>query len=153
MGSVFGSFVRQWLKAPTPHEAMPVNPARSAASELLTAPASAQARPNDQVRAWKAAWVSGAESRWAAQPLLTNPHTAGSSRAAAWRAGWHWAERQPDRREPSAVRFAHQYRRSTDQSFPRVRRTQAAAVGLSALTIAGWLWHIRRQRNRRERQS
>lgn len=107
-------------------------------------------QPNDaQVREWKGSWVKGAESRWSGTSLLANPHKAGSSRAAAWRAGWHWADRQPDRRQPDVVRFAHAHRRRTDRSSHLVRRAQAGAVGLSVLTIAGWLWQIRRQRMRR----
>jgi hypothetical protein len=102
--------------------------------------------PDVHVQQWKGAWVSGAEGRWAGASVLANPHKAGSTRAAAWRAGWHWADRQPDRRQPNNVRFAHGHRRRTDRSSPLVRRTQAGAVGLSMLTIAGWLWQIRRQR-------
>ena len=101
-----------------------------------------------RVREWKRTWVSGAESRWAGRSLLANPHKPGSSRATAWRAGWHWADGQPDRRRPGQVRFAHPHRRSTDASSRLVRRAQAGAVGVSMLTIAGWLWHIRRQRPR-----
>jgi hypothetical protein len=101
-----------------------------------------------RVREWKRTWVSGAEGRWAGTSLLVNPHKPGSSRATAWRAGWHWADGQPDRRRPGQVRFAHPYRRSTDSSARRVRRAQAGAVGVSMLTIAGWVWHMRRQRTR-----
>ena len=64
---------------------------------LHRAPAE-HAQPDDaQVRLWKRTWVSGAESQWAGISLLANPHKDDSSRAAAWRAGWHWAESQPDR--------------------------------------------------------
>jgi hypothetical protein len=31
-----------------------------------------------------------------------------------------------------------------------VRSAQAGAVGLSVLTIAGWLWQIRRQKTRKD---
>lgn len=107
-------------------------------------------RPDDaQVREWKGSWVSGAEGRWAGTSLLANPYKPGSSRAAAWRAGWHWADLQPDRRQPRPVRFAHPLRRRTDSSSRLVRSAQAGAVGLSVLTIAGWLWQMRRQRARR----
>jgi hypothetical protein len=80
--------------------------------------------------------------------LLLNPHEPGSSRAAAWRAGWHWAEDQPDRRHPDLVRFAHPHRRRADRSSRLVRSAQAGAVGLSMLTIAAWLWQIRRHKPR-----
>jgi len=111
----------------------------------------AQAQPSDaQVREWKGSWVRGADSRWSGASLLTNPYKAGSSGAAAWRAGWHWADRQPDRRHSTPVRFAHAHRRRADGSSHLVRRAQAGAVGLSVLTIAGWLWQIRRQRTRRQ---
>jgi hypothetical protein len=108
-------------------------------------------RPDDaQVREWKGTWVRGAESRWAGTSVLANPHKPGSPRAAAWRAGWHWADRQPDRRQPRLVRFAHPQRRRTDQSSRLVRSAQAGAVGVSMLTIAGWLWQMRRKRARRD---
>src|SRR4051794_32318475 len=106
-------------------------------------------RPDDaQVREWKAHWVKGAESKWAGTALIANPHKPGSSRAAAWRAGWHWAELQPDRRQTNVVLLAHDYRRRTDTSARLVRSAQAGAVGLSMLTIAGWLWRTRRHRSR-----
>jgi hypothetical protein len=119
------------------------------ASTTPVVPSTRSARseaPDVHVQQWKGAWVTGAESRWAGASVLANPHNPGSTRAAAWRAGWHWADRQPDRRHPDNVRFAHGHRRRTDRSSPLVRRTQAGAVGLSMLTIAGWLWQIRRQR-------
>jgi hypothetical protein len=129
----------------------------SAPDQVAAAPAVARSasrdakRPDDaQVREWKAHWVKGAESRWAGSALVTNPHKPGSSRAAAWRAGWHWAELQPDRRQTNVVLLAHEYRRKTDTSARLVRSAQAGAVGLSMLTIAGWLWRTRRQRSRRE---
>ena len=128
-------------------------------AELTEAPSTASARPavhtagtsrseppDVHVQQWKGAWVSGAESRWTGASALANPHQVGTTRAAAWRAGWHWADRQPDRRQPDNVRFAHAHRRRTDRTSPLVRRAQAGAVGLSMLTIAGWLWQIRRQR-------
>ena len=119
---------------------------------LHRAPAE-HAQPDDaQVRLWKRTWVSGAESQWAGISLLANPYKDDSSRAAAWRAGWHWAESQPDRRQPDQVRFAHSHRRSNDRSSRLVRRAQAGAVGLSMLTVAGWLWQIRRQRTRAGRE-
>src|SRR4051812_13960403 len=133
-------------------------PVRSEAMATTAPPrpkvAAERARPDDaQVREWKGTWVTGAESRWAGKSLLENPHPSSSPRAAAWRAGWHWAERQPDRRQSTLVRFAHQHRRRTDRSSVLVRRAQAGAVGLSVLTVAGWLWQIRRQRTRARRDT
>lgn len=98
-----------------------------------------------QVRAWKRAWVSGAEARWAGTASTSNPNEAGSAPAAAWTAGWHWAEQQPDRREPSRVRFAHPGRRSSDNASPLRRSARAGAVGLSMLAVAAWLWQMRRR--------
>jgi hypothetical protein len=100
-----------------------------------------------QVQAWKEAWVAGAQARWSGAPFVKNPHQPRSSAAAAWGAGWRWAEQQPDRRRPEVVRFAHPYRRSTDTPSRVIRSARAGAVGLSVLTLAGWLWQIRRNRN------
>jgi hypothetical protein len=119
----------------------------ASAAPVVRTPGTSRPEPPDvHVQQWKGAWVSGAESRWAGASVLANPHKGGTTRAAAWRAGWHWADRQPDRRQPDNVRFAHAHRRRTDRASPLVRRAQAGAVGLSMLTIAGWLWQIRRQR-------
>ncbi|MEN3337781.1 MAG: hypothetical protein V7647_1457 [Acidobacteriota bacterium] len=161
----FRSLARQLLKirllAPAATGATPVAGTESsepAASTISAPPAVAVAptnriQPDDEhVQQWKGSWVRGAESRWAGTSVLANPHKSGSSRAAAWRAGWHWADRQPDRRQAGNVRFAHAHRRRTDRSSPLVRRAQAGAVGLSMLTIAGWLWQIRRQRRARRAQ-
>ena len=130
-------------------EKVELSDSESSGTATTVVPATGTGRPEPpdvHVQQWKGAWVSGAESRWGGASVLANPHNAGSTRAAAWRAGWHWADRQPDRRQPDNVRFAHGHRRRTDRSSHLVRRTQAGAVGLSMLTIAGWLWRIRRQR-------
>lgn len=97
------------------------------------------------VREWKQAWNKGAQARWSGKPF-TNPHPAGSPRAAAWTAGWQWAERQPDRRQPTVVRFAHPLRRNTDTTARLARTAQAGAVGLSVVTLVGWMWQMRRRR-------
>lgn len=164
MFAAFGSLVRRLMKStvePASNaEAAPVSLQGSTGTEPAASAGPAQpgtttevVHPSDaQVREWKGSWVGGAESRWSGTSLLANPHKAGSSRAAAWRAGWHWADRQPDRRESTSVRFAHAHRRRTDRSSLLVRRTQAGAVGLSVLTIAGWLWQIRRQKARGRRE-
>jgi hypothetical protein len=163
--SLLASSVRRFFKirpgTTAISEQAPVRPEESATDETAARVGPAlhsqpedRSRPDDaQVREWKAAWVEGADGRWAGALLLANPHKPGSPRAAAWRAGWHWAERQPDRREPSAVRFAHPHRRRADHSSRLVRSAQAGAVGLSMVSIAVWLWQIRRQRTRKEQKS
>ena len=98
------------------------------------------------VMRWKREWASGAEARWAGKPPGDNPHDAGSPFAMAWRAGWRWADQQPNRREPSVVRFAVPQRRASDRVSPLRRSAQAGAVGLSALALASWLWQMRRRK-------
>jgi hypothetical protein len=105
--------------------------------------------PQVQLRQWKESWITGAQAKWAGTSAVRNPHQAGSRRAAAWEAGWRWAEQHPDRRHNSVARFAHPHRRSTDNSGHLVRRATAGAAGLSALTLAGWLWQMRRRGNGR----
>jgi hypothetical protein len=105
------------------------------------------ARSEDRhVREWQDAWTKGARARWSGGEPAGNPHQAGSRRAAAWVAGWQWAEQQPDRRQSQTVRFAHPYRRRDDTNSILLRSAQAGAVGLSALTALGWLWQSRRRR-------
>jgi hypothetical protein len=98
-----------------------------------------------QVRAWKDAWVTGADARWRDTAFIRNPHPIGSSAAAAWSAGWRWAELQPDRRQQSHARLAHPYRRRTDTTSRLVRGAQAGAVGVSIVTLVAWMWQRRRQ--------
>src|SRR5215210_7964692 len=110
---VVGSSVRRFLniRADTPANS-PLGTAGSPAGEDVTSVQPAErslprdpARLDDaQVREWKGTWVKGAEGRWAGTSLLANPYRQGSLRAAAWRAGWHWADRQPDRRQAHPVR-------------------------------------------------
>lgn len=97
------------------------------------------------VREWKQAWTQGAHARWSGD-APTNPHQSGSAREAAWSAGWHWAERQRDRRHPEVVRFAHPLRRNTDTTGRLIRTAQAGAVGLSVVTLIGWVWQMRRRK-------
>jgi hypothetical protein len=154
MYGAFLSSVQRLLKiqidpAPQESERSATGEPAAAAGSVPSRVTAERAQPDDaHVREWKRTWVSGAESRWGGKPLPANPHKPGSSRAAAWRAGWHWADSQPDRRQPRAVRLAHQYRRRTDSPSRLVRSAQAGALGLSVLTIAGWLWQTRRQRGR-----
>ena len=108
-------------------------------------PSSADRRIHD----WQENWRRGAEARWSGQFSAVNPHPAGSDRAAAWMAGWDWAERRPNRRETTQSRLAHPHRRSTD-TLPQlvVRHARAGAIGISAVTLLGSLWAIRRRRSR-----
>jgi hypothetical protein len=99
-----------------------------------------------RVQVWKDAWAAGARARWTGVAFDRNPHELKAPSAAAWSAGWRWAEHQPDRRRAEVVRFAHPYRRSTDTPTRVIRSARAGAVGLSVLTLAGWLWQIRRKR-------
>lgn len=111
---------------------------------------SRQRGPDDdeRVRTWKRAWITGAEARWSGASPTRNPHRAGSAPAAAWRAGWHWADQQPDRRDPSHVRFAHPRRRATDHASVFAWSMRAGVVGLSVLAFVGCLWQSRRRDNR-----
>jgi hypothetical protein len=95
------------------------------------------------VKDWKSAWTAGAEARWTGT-RSANPHEPGSARAQAWAAGWRWAERQPDRRRSTVLRFAHPRRRSTDRGLGLVRSAQAGAIGLSILAVIGWILRKRR---------
>jgi hypothetical protein len=102
------------------------------------------ARQDARVDEWKDAWRAGAQARWSGAPVHHNPHDERSPRRSAWAAGWQWASRQPDRRAGREVRFAHPSRRISDSSAVMMRR---GAVGLSVLTMLGWLWRARgRQR-------
>jgi hypothetical protein len=105
--------------------------------------------PDDRVvRQWKECWAEGAHARWSDPLRPKNPYASGTRRAAAWDAGWNWAERQPDRRR-GQTSLAHPRRRRTD-TIPRlVRGARAGALGLSVLTVFGGLWRIRRGRHRR----
>ena len=47
---------------------------------------------------------------------------------------------------PSVVRFAHPLRRNTDTTARLARTAQAGAVGLSVVTLVGWMWQMRRRR-------
>jgi hypothetical protein len=105
-------------------------------------------RADQRLHDWQENWRRGAEARWSSQSTV-NPHPAGSDRAAAWIAGWDWAERRPNRRETTQSRLAHPHRRSTD-TLPQlvVRHARAGAIGISAVTLLGGLWAIRRRRSR-----
>lgn len=96
--------------------------------------------PDRVVRQWKDSWAHGARARWSGAESRS-PHAPGSRRAAAWEAGWRWADRQPDRRR-GQTSLAHPHRRRTD-TIPRlVRGARAGALGLSMLTLVGGLWRI-----------
>lgn len=104
--------------------------------------------PDKQIRSWKARWLRGAEAGWAGASPAANPFRAGSSPHSAWTAGWNWARNNPDRRRQIVSGLAHPYRRITDTMPRLIRGATASAVGLSALTIIGGLWAIRRRRGR-----
>jgi hypothetical protein len=108
------------------------------------------ASPNtdQRIREWQRQWRRGADARWSGLAADTNPNPPGSDRSAAWSAGWSWAEHHPDRRLTSQSRLAHPHRRVTD-TFPRLmRHARTGAIGVSALTVFGGLWAIRRHRSR-----
>jgi hypothetical protein len=120
------------------------------------APARSSSTSDDTQRElliWRDAWMKGAHARWRGIPSLENPHPVGARQAAAWDAGWRWAGCQPDRRRSDVVRFAHPHRRNADHREPLMRRSTAAAAGLSALTLAGWLWRMRRTWSRSHRSA
>src|SRR4029453_13810283 len=104
--------------------------------------------PDRQIRDWKTKWRRGAEDGWAGAAPAANPFRSGSSGHSAWAAGWNWAKNHPDRRRQDALVLAHPHRRTSDTIARLVRRATARAVGLSALTLVGALWDIRRRRTR-----
>ena len=104
--------------------------------------------PDKRIRDWKAKWRQGAENGWAGAPSAANPFPSGSPHHAAWAAGWNWAQKHPDRRRQVLSRLAHPHRRTNDTVARLVRGAKASAVGLSALTLMGALWDIRRRRAR-----
>jgi hypothetical protein len=97
-----------------------------------------------QVRKWKAAWSAGAQARWRGAPRHSTLNDSRSPAAAAWDAGWLWADRQPDRRVASRPRLAHPLRRDTDSPARLIGR--AGALGVSTFMLARWLWRARRKR-------
>jgi len=103
---------------------------------------------DDQVRGWRRHWRRGAEARWSGASSGDHRYPAGSSQASAWCAGWRWADHHADRRQPNATRLAHPYRRNSDTLVRLVRRTNARAVGVSALRMIAAVWEIRRRRGR-----
>ena len=124
--------VGRWIRAGSP--AAPADPATG-----------------DPVQLWKSTWRLGADARWSGRPSSANPylHEESSGPAKAWRAGWNWAEQQPDRRQGAPVRLAHPLRRSSDgESAPLAlaRSARTASVGVSAIVVAAWLWQTRRRK-------
>jgi hypothetical protein len=119
-------------------------PARRGASRGWLRLWSTESDDDAYVIRWKRSWTAGAEARWQNTPQIKNPHPAGSKMANAWRAGWGWADQQPDRRTPT-VRFAVPQRRAGDRASTLRRSARAGAVGLSAIAVAGWLWRNRRR--------
>ena len=101
-----------------------------------------------QVRGWRKHWERGADAGWSGASNGVNPYPPDSYRASAWSAGWRWAEHRADRRKPDATRLAHPYRRNSDTLIRLVRRPNARAVGVSAVTIIAAVWEIRHRRAR-----
>jgi hypothetical protein len=108
-----------------------------------------EARQDALVDAWKVAWTDGCHRRWQGASRDEVPYKSGAQRD-AWHAGWQWADRHPDRRDPSRTWPAGDRRRPD----PTVRLTRVAtrgAAGLTILAAARWLWH--RRTDRREQAS
>jgi hypothetical protein len=73
-----------------------------------------QRRDDEYIRAWKRAWTEGCEARWSGKERDDGPHKEGPEHD-AWRAGWLWADTQPDRRDASRLTSrAHARRRASD---------------------------------------
>lgn len=87
------------------------------------------------VAAWKAAWLTGAQAAWDAQPAEANPHAASPERS-AWDAGWRWAEHNPDRRTRGTSRLAHRHRRANDSTPHLTRALQLGAVGVTVFWVS-----------------
>lgn len=74
-----------------------------------------QRRDDKYIRAWKRAWTEGCEARWSGSDREDGPPDASGPEHDAWRAGWLWADTQPDRRDASRLTSrAHARRRSSD---------------------------------------
>ena len=101
-----------------------------------------------RIREWKDSWRQGAEAKWSGTSSEAKPTATVSATAGAWMAGWTWAERHQDRRQPKAFGLAHPHRRSTDTLPELMRHAKAGVVGVSALTLLAGLWEIRRRRGR-----
>jgi hypothetical protein len=99
-----------------------------------------------RIREWRVNWQLGAQAGWADRGPDTNPNRAGSDAFAAWTAGWAWATRHPDRRGRGQSGLAHPYRRSSDTLLRLLRHSGHGAIGLSAITVLGGLWAMRRRR-------
>lgn len=107
-------------------------------------------RPTQEkrIQEWKAKWRQGAENGWAGASPASNPFPAASLHHSAWAAGWNWARKHPDRRREVASGLAHPHRRANDTITRLFRRASLGPVGLSALTVMGAVWTIRRRRTR-----
>lgn len=101
-----------------------------------------------RIREWKAKWRQGAENAWAGAAFAANPFATESPHHSAWAAGWNWARNHPDRRREGASGLAHPHRRATDTITRLIRKASLSPVGLSALTVMGAVWTIRRRRTR-----
>lgn len=88
------------------------------------------------VRLWKEAWVEGCETAWAARPASV-PAGLSESQRAAWKAGWTWAQTQPDRRRATSQVWLRNGRRSADARL--VRAAKGGAAGLVVFAATKWL--------------
>jgi hypothetical protein len=100
------------------------------------------------VAAWKAAWRDGAKAAWSSARLSSNPHTTEPNRT-AWAAGWRWAERNPDRRQPRVERLAHPHRRETDSQVSMILR-RAAKIGATGVVVYAATTAVRRWMRHRQ---
>ncbi len=85
---------------------------------------------------WKKAWVQGCESAWAGRPAGV-PSGLSEQQRAAWRAGWTWAQTQPDRRRATSQIWLRNGRRSADARL--VRAAKGGAAGLVVYAATRWL--------------
>ena len=120
----------------------------TAAGNTLLRRFSFRPTPEKRIREWKAKWRQGAENGWAGASPATNPFPAASLHHSAWAAGCNWARNHPDRRREVASGLAHPHRRANDTITRLFRRASLGPVGLSALTVMGAVWTIRRRRTR-----
>jgi hypothetical protein len=88
------------------------------------------------VQLWKDAWVQGCETAWAGHQAAV-PAGLSEPQRAAWRAGWTWAQTQPDRRRSTSQIWPRNGRRSADARL--VRAAKGGAAGLVVFAATRWL--------------
>lgn len=97
-----------------------------------------------RVALWKATWLEGAQTAWQLRSSASNPYAKGMERS-AWNAGWAWAQEHPDRRDGTASRLAHPWRRAADRTVQGSLK-RAAAIGATGLTVLAISTAVRRWR-------